>query len=657
MKPQNERIKLIYYTDPLCSTCWVFEPYLLRFLMTYNSYVSVEFSMGGLLESWDRMERIDIRYDNRSFLKSLWQSESKRFGACIDASIWENGTVETSYLACRAYYAALLESENKARHLLHNFREFLFICGKDLSSKAAITTCAIDAGLDMQLFNEHMDNGEAQDLFERALEKKKAHGVKHFPSLILENASGEQRKILNINDSKLFENVLDKLEKYILELLPDLKLRGDAQFSVNEILQHVNRLSFRQFLVVTGKREFDLRNDLIAAYDRGELIREELGGFEYFRLNETPYLIKQTNRKEKFAIIGGGICGGFLKFSMEKLGFDSTLFERYHNFENKGFGFLILKNGMDALEAFGFRNQILKYGNHMNLFRAITPNGDTLYTKHLEYCIAIGRDHLHELFQSNIGAENINFGKEFTGFEEHAYSKSVVFSDGTYCQADAYLATDGFRSLVRDSLFPGCVLEPVGEREIVCIVETDDLPFVKDEFLKIVDVNAGKAMGIIPLSDTTFVWFLQFNHNLDPIQEKDPEALKSYVLRSIEQFPAHAVELVRRSDFETAFLWISQRMNHIASYHSDNVLLMGDAAHPLIPLTSQGANSALADVAQLLSILTNDNGDASMTQLFQEYENKRRDIIDFYINDGDQLVSEFLNLPNTKMYTLPLTIH
>lgn len=47
------KIQLIYYTDPLCSSCWLSEPFLNRLLLEYGTNIHLDVRMGGLLPSWE----------------------------------------------------------------------------------------------------------------------------------------------------------------------------------------------------------------------------------------------------------------------------------------------------------------------------------------------------------------------------------------------------------------------------------------------------------------------------------------------------------------------------------------------------------------------------------------------------------------------------
>jgi putative protein-disulfide isomerase len=46
-------IRIVYFTDPICSTCWGIEPQLRKLKLEYGDLFDIEYRMGGLLPSWD----------------------------------------------------------------------------------------------------------------------------------------------------------------------------------------------------------------------------------------------------------------------------------------------------------------------------------------------------------------------------------------------------------------------------------------------------------------------------------------------------------------------------------------------------------------------------------------------------------------------------
>lgn len=49
---KGKLVKVIYYTDPICSSCWGIEPQLRKLKLEYGNAVEIEYRMGGLLPDW-----------------------------------------------------------------------------------------------------------------------------------------------------------------------------------------------------------------------------------------------------------------------------------------------------------------------------------------------------------------------------------------------------------------------------------------------------------------------------------------------------------------------------------------------------------------------------------------------------------------------------
>lgn len=45
-------LKVVYFTDPICSSCWGIEPQLRKLKLKYGNSIDIEYRMGGLLPDW-----------------------------------------------------------------------------------------------------------------------------------------------------------------------------------------------------------------------------------------------------------------------------------------------------------------------------------------------------------------------------------------------------------------------------------------------------------------------------------------------------------------------------------------------------------------------------------------------------------------------------
>ena len=52
VKANKKTVKIIYFTDPICSSCWGIEPQLRKLKLEYGDNIEIEYRMGGLLKDW-----------------------------------------------------------------------------------------------------------------------------------------------------------------------------------------------------------------------------------------------------------------------------------------------------------------------------------------------------------------------------------------------------------------------------------------------------------------------------------------------------------------------------------------------------------------------------------------------------------------------------
>jgi 2-polyprenyl-6-methoxyphenol hydroxylase-like FAD-dependent oxidoreductase len=302
---------------------------------------------------------------------------------------------------------------------------------------------------------------------------------------------------------------------------------------------------------------------------------------------------------------------------------------------------------------------LLRKSNTINFFKAINPEGQILFEKILDNCLAITREDYYDLIEGSIEEMNIAYETEAIriDFNENNQLCEIQLSNGNSLQADVFFAADGIRSKLRTQLFPNSILEIQPEREIVGSAYLPDLDLPKDEFLKVIDIENGKNMGILPLANGHYIWFLQLNADLSPVHDSSPEGLKNYLKESTANLPEAFKLMAEHSDYTKAFLWTANRMDLLPAFHHQNLAFLGDAAHPLLAFTSQGANSALEDAAYLFSMLSFQQPDETYEDIFKRYYEIRKDAIAHHIKEGDSLLENFLNMKSNPYVKLPLSVH
>ena len=656
----SHKIKLIYFTDPICSTCWLVEPYLHRLIQDYKDQLILEIKMGGLLPSWDEFQSPDENVSKENFLASLINYQAREFGADMDGDIWIENPVQSSFPASIAYHAAKIQDPDKAIKFLRSIREMLFIEKKDISAEHNIISAVIRSGLNVEQFLADIKNGEAEKAFQADLLEREQWNVKRFPTLIFMNEAGEfivdKEALATINEPKILDNWYDIISK-----LTTVELEQKIQASDPiTMMNGFDVLSTREMQIMSGTPIPQLKERLEIYWKNGKLVKEEKIYLDNWRIVDSQFKIQKNNFRFKTAsIIGGGLSGYAMALCLNRNGVATRIYERNIDNSSAGFGFLLLKNGIDALNVLGLKSKLLKRGNPINYFNAISPSGEEIYSKSLEDCIAISRKHIMELLSEELDSKLVQYNMPFEklNMNDEGEVDSIQFENGEHVKSDVYIGSDGFRSRIRKQLFPDTELTSVGEEELVGIVHLPEIKDKKDVFVKVIDSDQGCSMGLIPLLDNHYIWFFQFNSKLHQLSENRPEIIQQFMTDRVVNYPKEFQKAIKKTDFNNVFLWVSKRLDLLPKFHKNNMVLVGDAAHPLLAFTSQGANSAIEDALCLASLLSKQKPEETFENVFEDYYAKRKVFIQKYINEGDELIRDFLEMKTSNEYKIPLAIH
>jgi 2-polyprenyl-6-methoxyphenol hydroxylase-like FAD-dependent oxidoreductase/predicted DsbA family dithiol-disulfide isomerase len=659
-KPLINRIKVIYFSDPVCSTCWIVDPYIKKLLREYGKMIDLEVVMGGLLDDWSTLCQPTSDSETRQYLCNLWSGEEKKFDIRLDITVWETTPVRSSIPASVAYYAAAKQGNKQGDLFIRIVREMLFLRGKDISQSHHLRSAALEAGIDIQLFNEALLSGEAKDLFDQRQQLRSIWKPKYYPALIFQNSDGEWFQGMDPVGEYSLEAMYKNWEQLIGTLTQNQARKTVKTHTVLDTLKSYGRLSFSELRILTNQPDALIFNQLKKGKAIGQVIEEQIGSKKYYRNNTTPF---QFNKKgiqlTDALILGGGVCGKYLGYGLKMCGVTATILERQSKDAFKGFGFIMLKNGIDAMDAMGLKNELYRIGNPINFFKAMDVQGNTLFHKELTDCLSISREAYYQIMDE-VGSDlNVHYQQEGISVKQNEgeWSVSVTDQNGTVMTAEAVFAADGIQSKIRKQFFPQNELEKVDEREILGTARVEGLNLEPDTFIKIIDAENGRYMGILPLDNDEFIWFLQLNPSIHEVNHTTSSELKSFVENTIQAYPEWCHKIIQATDFSTAFYWSAHRMDLLPSFHEGNTILLGDAAHPFLALTSQGANCALEDAAFLLTLLSDKDPEESMEDIFTQFYLMRREAIQHHINEGDALLDDFLSLQKKGSFRLPLSIH
>lgn len=212
----HKPVELLYFTDPVCSTCWMIQPHLRKFRLKYGKYIRVKYHMGGLLPSWVNYNRGGIRTPEDA--AEYWERAARTYEMPISGDIWRSDPLDSSFPPSIAFKAAQIQDVDKAIIFLRRINELLFVENINISYPEVLTEAAFEVGFDAARFSRDL-YGKAREEFESDLELSSRYEIRSLPTFIFLNNRGEMKRLQGFKDFK-------ELELAFLEIYPGAK--GDS---------------------------------------------------------------------------------------------------------------------------------------------------------------------------------------------------------------------------------------------------------------------------------------------------------------------------------------------------------------------------------------------------------------------------------------------
>ena len=376
----------------------------------------------------------------------------------------------------------------------------------------------------------------------------------------------------------------------------------------------------------------------------------------------------------KVLVIGGGTGGLALAHGLKRAGIGVTVFERdavrtdgLHGYRvgidpdgSRALHALLPKDLYDTFVATKARDP--KYFNMLTEdLKEVLSMEIPASTDPVESEKSISRMTLRQVLLTGLD-DVVEFGKEFTRFEQHGEQVTAYFADGTSATGDLLVAADGSGSRVRRQYLPQAKTEETG---IVAIA--GKLP-ITAESAKLVPPKVFEGISIVtaPRGFACILHVMEFQWdrdghvksgiggNTEELIRRWPglqfDNTRDYINWGLsatrDKLPANIMELSGRelikvaldvtpgwhpnlrrlfelTDPGTCFpvnIWTSVPLD---PWKTTNVTLLGDAIHTMTPGRGVGANTALRDAVNLCRALIDvRDGRRELIPAVNEYEAK-----------------------------------
>jgi FAD-dependent urate hydroxylase len=344
----------------------------------------------------------------------------------------------------------------------------------------------------------------------------------------------------------------------------------------------------------------------------------------------------------KAVIAGGGIAGAITAVALAKAGIESEILERYdRTAEGAGLFLTLGVNGIDALGVVGLGDVVGDLGFETRSTRLVNHRGRVLGEFAMggpladgTVCRTVWRSDLYVALRDAAVAAGarIRYGSEVTSAVESADGVRVGLADGGSVEGDLLVGADGLRSRVRTIIDPAApkatyqgLLNTGGVArgiEVDAPIGAMQMMFGRHCFL-----------GYVVAPDRSVWWFANpvERTELDPAQLRARAAGFRDELRGLLAEPGTPGAAIVDATETIMPPWNTYYFPTVPTWHTDRMLIIGDAAHAVSPASGQGASMAIED-AVVLGRCLRDAGD--IPSALRTYEQQRRARVEAVVKVG-----------------------
>ena len=302
-------------------------------------------------------------------------------------------------------------------------------------------------------------------------------------------------------------------------------------------------------------------------------------------------------------IVGAGIGGLAAGLALQRTGWQVRIFERAQSPRELGFALNLAPNAMAALRELGLAERLLAAGDTPDKVEIRGDAGRVLKRVNVSAARSDGdlpsvlalRPALHGALLDAVSADALVLGSEAVGFEIAHSAVVLELKDGSTASGTILIGADGAGSVIRRVLHPH---EGPPRRSGYYAIRgvAHDVGHLLGDLSGVAYLGTGVEAATVRASRSAVYWYLS-------LLAEDVSAGTSDAVAIVDRVAAVLDEGFRAVARATApeDLRLDELLDRdpISAWGTGPVTLLGDAAHPMLPHTGQGAAQALEDAVAL----------------------------------------------------------
>ena len=336
--------------------------------------------------------------------------------------------------------------------------------------------------------------------------------------------------------------------------------------------------------------------------------------------------------KLKIAIIGGGIGGLATAAALRDSGHEICVYEQADQLREIGAGVTLHPNATRLLEKLGFGHALRKIGSPTAGVRLMTAAGDPIETgaprggaplSDAGQGYNVHRAEFLDILVNALPSSGFRLGHRCADLVADKDRVTLTFENGASATSDLVIGADGIRSVVRQRLGLDAPATSEGVMAYRGMVPVEKLPWAKDAQGLYLWMGAGRSFLCYPVSAGTMINIVAFV----PTDRDSAESWSALgdlsVLAAEYRGWDYRVRQTIAALSET-YVWGIYDRPALPHWTSGHTILIGDAAHPMVPHLGQGAGQAIED-AYTLGVLLKGASKDTLAERLTRYERLRRD--------------------------------